>query len=171
MPSLLREIGQTRPFTSPAEEAYLSVLRTAEVLQRGVAELLRGYGLTGTQYNVLRILRGGPADGLPCTEIGERMITFESDVTRLLDRLQRFGWVERERATTDRRVVMTRITESGLALLARLDEPVTALHRDQLAGLSADDIRQLNVLLERTRASARATEKVDGDGERVAARR
>lgn len=162
MSSLSREIGQTRPSSSPAEEVHLSVLRTAEVLQRGVAELLRGYGLTSTQYNVLRILRGGPAEGMPCTEIGERMITFESDVTRLLDRLQRLGWVERERDTSDRRVVITRITAEGLALLGRLDEPVAELHRDRLAGLDADALRQLLALLEETRASVRDAEAAGG---------
>lgn len=159
MSTLSREIGQTRPFASLAEEAYLTVLRTAEVLERGVAELLRGYGLTATQYNVLRILRGGPAEGLPCSEIGDRMITFESDVTRLLDRLQRLGWVERERDTADRRVVISRLTDAGRALVARLDQPVTELHRQRLAGLDEAELRQLVALLDRTRASVRAAEQ------------
>jgi len=157
-PSLSREIGQTRPFSSTAEEAHLSVMRTAEVLARGVVELLREYGLTATQYNVLRILRGGPGEGMPCSAIGERMITFESDITRLLDRLQKLGWVERERATDDRRVVLSRITEAGLALLARLDEPVKELHLQRLAGLDEEELRQLIGLLERARSSARAAE-------------
>ena len=163
MPSLSREIGQTRPFSSTAEEAHLSVMRTAEVLQRGVVELLREYGLTATQYNVLRILRGGPAEGLPCSAIGERMITFESDITRLLDRLQKLGWVERERATDDRRVVLSRITDAGLDLLARLDAPVKELHLRRLAGLDEAELQQLVALLERARTSARAADLPAGD--------
>ena len=158
MPSLSREIGQTRPFSSAAEEAHLSVLRTAEVLARGVVELLRPYGLTTTQYNVLRILRGGPAEGLPCSAIGERMVTHESDMTRLLDRLQKLGWVVRERDTVDRRVVLSRITEEGRALLARLDEPVAGFHRHRLTGMDDAEVAQLIALLERVRASARAAD-------------
>ena len=163
MPSLSREIGQTRPFSSVAEEAHLSVMRTAEVLERGVVELLRDYGLTATQYNVLRILRGGPSEGLPCSAIGERMITFESDITRLLDRLQKLGWVERERATDDRRVVLSRITRPGLELLARLDAPVKEFHLKRLAGLDEAELQQLIALLERARTSARAADQQTGD--------
>lgn len=158
MPSLSREIGQSRPFSSAAEEAHLSVLRTAEVLARGVVELLRPYGLTTTQYNVLRILRGGPAEGLPCSAIGERMVTHESDMTRLLDRLQKLGWVVRERDTVDRRVVLSRITDEGRELLARLDGPVAEFHRHRLTGMDDAEVAQLIALLERVRASVRASD-------------
>ena len=150
------ELKQSRPFASYAEEAQLGVLRTAEVLGRGTAELLRPYGLTPTQYNVLRILRGAGPEGLPCAEIGTRMLTHEPDVTRLLDRIQKAGLIMRERAAADRRVVLTRITERGLALLARLDGPVAELSRRRLDGLSESDVRSLIRLLDAVRATAAA---------------
>jgi DNA-binding MarR family transcriptional regulator len=148
------ELKQSRPFASAAEEAQLGVQRTAEVLGRGTAELLRPYGLTPTQYNVLRILRGAGPEGLPCAEIGTRMLTHEPDVTRLLDRLQKAGLIARARAAADRRVVLTRITESGLVLLARLDGPVAELSRRRLGALSDGDLRSLIHLLDAVRAAA-----------------
>jgi DNA-binding MarR family transcriptional regulator len=152
--TLQQELKQSRPFASPAEEAQLGVLRTAEVLARAAAELLRPYGLTPTQYNVLRILRGAGPEGLPCSEIGARMVTHEPDVTRLLDRLHRAGHVSRERAESDRRVVLTRITPEGLALLARLDGPVAEADARRGGVLTPDELRTLIGLLDRLRAAA-----------------
>src|SRR5215471_12619391 len=94
---LQAEIKQTRPFSGPEQEAYLSLLRTTDKLQTAIEGELKKFGLTGTQYNALRILRGAGAEGLPCSEIGERMITRDPDITRLLDRLQKRGLVERIR--------------------------------------------------------------------------
>jgi len=148
------ELKQSRPFASAAEEAQLGVLRTAEVLGRGTVELLRPFGLTPTQYNVLRILRGAGPEGLPCAEVGTRMLTHEPDVTRLLDRLQRAGLIARARAVEDRRVVLTRITEAGLALLERLDAPVAELSRRRLGTISESDLRSLIRLLDAVRAAA-----------------
>jgi DNA-binding MarR family transcriptional regulator len=154
-PSVLHaELRLNRAFRNMAEEAMLSVYRTSEVLVRGTVELLRPYGLTATQYNVLRILRGAEEDGLPCSEIGARMVTHEPDVTRLLDRLQRMGYVERERATTDRRVVLTRITASGLELLARLDDPVNDLDQRRMGVLSEAELATLVELLAKVRRAA-----------------
>ncbi len=149
--SLQAELRQGRPFGSLADEAHLSVLRTAEVLARGTAELLRPYSLTPTQYNVLRILRGAGSAGLPCSEIGARMVTHEPDVTRLLDRMNRMGLIARERGTADRRVVMTRITDEGLALLTRLDRPMTELNQQQVGWLSEAELRGLVDVLARVR--------------------
>jgi DNA-binding MarR family transcriptional regulator len=154
--TLHAELQLRRPFMGTGEEALLSVYRTAEVLLRGTMELLRPYGLTATQYNVLRILRGRGPEGLPCSEIGARMVTHEPDVTRLLDRLQRMGYVERERATTDRRVVLTHITEAGLELLARIDAPITELDERRLGVLSEEELRALIALLEKVRGAAAA---------------
>jgi DNA-binding MarR family transcriptional regulator len=154
MPSLTTELKQRRPFESASQEAHLSVLRTASLLERGLVETLRPYGITPTQYNVLRILRGAPAEGLPCSDIGSRMITHEPDVTRLLDRLQKMGFTQRERASSDRRVVLTHITPLGRQIVDRLDRPIRELHERQLAALGPDDHRTLIRLLEAVRSSA-----------------
>ncbi|HEY8670823.1 MAG TPA: MarR family transcriptional regulator, partial [Terriglobales bacterium] len=98
-------------------------------------------------YNVLRILRGEPK-GLPCGEIGCRMITRDPDITRLLDRLEKRGLISRIRDTEDRRVVLTRISSEGLKALSRLDVPVQDAHRKQLGHLGRERLRQLADLLE-----------------------
>src|ERR1700681_4665391 len=116
--SLQAELKQKIPFTSREAEAYLSLLRTADALQAQVEAQLKEFGLTGTQYNALRILRGAGPEGLPCREIGERMIT------RLLDRLEDRGFVQRSRAKHDRRVIYGRITAAGLKLLREMDVPL-----------------------------------------------
>src|SRR5690348_11446657 len=123
-PSLRSEIKQTKPFASLEEEAQLNLERTAAVLGHAFAESLKPYGVTPTQYNVLRILRGAGAEGLCRNEVRDRLISQVPDVTRLLDRLEDSGLIERERSTTDRRQVATRITAAGLELLQALDEPV-----------------------------------------------
>src|SRR5581483_10329175 len=106
----------------PEEIAFLDLARTTEMLSWPLIQLLKTEDLSPPQYNVLRILRGSP-DGLPCSEIGGRMITRDPDITRLLDRLEKRSLIARGRDENDRRVVLTRITPEGLALLARLDEP------------------------------------------------
>jgi DNA-binding MarR family transcriptional regulator len=108
--------------------------------------VLKAEELSGTQYNVLRILRGAP-EGLACGEIGNRMITRDPDITRLLDRLEKRTLISRCRETTDRRTVVTRITREGLKLLDRLDEPVQELHRKQLGHLGRERLKALCELL------------------------
>ncbi|MGB6357492.1 MAG: MarR family transcriptional regulator, partial [Candidatus Acidiferrales bacterium] len=119
-----------RPAACLEEAAFLDLLRTSDVLARGVVHVLKPDGLSPTQYNVLRILRGSP-EGLPCGEIAGRMITRDPDITRLLDRLEKRGLILRTRQNQDRRTVLTRITPAGLRLLARLDAPVQRAHRQQ----------------------------------------
>jgi DNA-binding MarR family transcriptional regulator len=116
-------------------------------MQRGVTELLKKAHLTTAQYNVLRVLRGAGADGLACGQVGERLIRHDPDVTRLVDRLARRGFVVRARERTDRRVVRTRITERGLELLASLDGPIDALHEEQLGYMSESQLSELSSLL------------------------
>jgi len=134
----------------PEEVTYLELCRTADILSRGVSEVLKVEELSPNQYNVLRILRGAP-EGLPCGEIGTRMITRDPDITRLLDRLEKRGLIVRSREAQDRRRVMARIERAGLHLLARLDEPVREAHRRQLGHLGRDRLRNLNELLEMVR--------------------
>ncbi len=122
------------------------MLRTTDALSRPLAALLKTEKVSTSQYNVLRILRGAPA-GLPCREIGERMISRDPDITRLLDRLERRSLVARCRDNPDRRTVLTRITPEGRQLLARLDAPLTGTHRRLLGHLGPQRLRSLTQLL------------------------
>ncbi|PYX26624.1 MAG: MarR family transcriptional regulator [Acidobacteria bacterium] len=148
---LQEELKQTVPFSSREQEAYLSLLRTSDALQSRVEAKLKDFGLTGTQYNALRILRGAGADGIPCSEIGERMITRDPDVTRLLDRLQKRGLVERSRGKQDRRVIYGRITGAGLKLLREMDAPLEKHGREILRHVSQANLKLLIDLLEQIR--------------------
>jgi len=133
------------------DQVFFGLLRTADALLRDVERTLKPQELSHTQYNVLRILRGAGPGGLACREIGERMLTRDPDITRLLDRLEARGLVTRERQAKDRRVVKTRITPAGLRLLAALDEPIRTLHRRQMRHLSPARLRVLLELLEEVR--------------------
>jgi DNA-binding MarR family transcriptional regulator len=135
----------------PEEAAFLELLRTTDMLSRPLAQLLKTEELSATQYNVLRILRGTPA-GLTCGEVASRMITRDPDITRLLDRLEKRGLTSRCREARDRRMVLTRITAGGLALLARLDQPVREAHRRQLGHLGPERLRTLSELLSACRS-------------------
>ena len=152
VPQTLRDaIRQRRPFASSAQEVYLNLVRTAAALQDGVEQVLRPHGLSGAQYNILRILRGAGTDGLCRHEIGERLLTRMPDVTRLLDRLEDAGLVLRTRDDEDRRLVRTRLTRDGRTLVDRLDAPVAAEHERALAPLDEGERRTLVALLERAR--------------------
>ena len=146
--------NRARRVPCPEEDVFLELLRTTDMLSRGLVEVLKTENLSPTQYNVLRILRGALA-GLPCGEIANRMITRDPDITRLLDRLEKRGLISRCRQTKDRRMVMARITPDGLTLLARLDEAVQDAHRKQLGHLGRERLRALTELLHvsRTRVS------------------
>ena len=157
-----RETGQHRPVRSSSEEALVALLRTADVVQRQLANVIEPHGITLQQYNVLRILRGGGADGLPTLAIRDRMIEQAPGITRLLDRLERAGLVRRERSSPDRRQVVCHGTPRGLELLRKLDEPVAAADEAVFAALRPDERRALVRLLGRV--------GIDG-GERAPARR
>ena len=153
---LQEELKQSRPFATLEQEALLSVERTAALLGHGVADALRRYGITPTQYNVLRILRGAGDQGLCRNEVRDRLVAQVPDVTRLLDRMEEIGLVDRERAADDRRMVFTRITRKGMQLLARMDEPVARLHQRQLGHLGAAKLRTLIRLLAEARHGSRS---------------
>ncbi len=145
------EIKQAKPLSSLEEEALLSLQRTADQLQWRVSELLKPYGISPTQYNALRILRGAREQGRSCSEIAERMINRDPDITRLIDRLERRGLVQRAREEKDRRVVIARITPAGLELLKGLDRPVEQLTRKILGHLGNQRLTTLIKLLEMAR--------------------
>lgn len=137
----------------PLTEAlvFISLQKTADALGLQAEQLLKPRGLTATQYNVLRILRGAAPQGLPCSAIAERMISHDPDMTRLLDRMERRRLISRERQTEDRRVVKTCITPAGLALLKDLDQPVRELHKCQFRHMPAARLKLLAKLLEDVR--------------------
>lgn len=130
----------------PEEDLFIELVRSADVLARAPARLLRAEELSPAQYNVLRILRGAP-EGLLCGEIAARMISRDPDVTRLVERLRKRGLVSRCRETSDRRRVLVRIAWPGLALLARLDGPVRQLHREQFGHMGSRQLHELQQLL------------------------
>ena len=147
------ELKSSRPYDLLEEEAHLSIMRTAALYEHAIAQVLKPHGLTPTQYNVLRILRGAGAAGLCRNEVGDRLLRQVPDVTRLLDRMTEQKLIGRERADTDRRMVRTHITARGLALLADLDGPVRAFHRSRLKGISQQKLRQLVDALAEIRAA------------------
>ena len=146
-PTLQQDLKQKKPFRSLQQEAYLSVVRTSTALTDAMEELVKSRGISATQYNVLRILRGSDVEGLCRNALRDRMLTRMPDMTRLLDRMEEAGLVVRVREGEDRRMVMTRITAKGRGLLDDLDAPVMALHRKQMAGLTDAQLRSLSDLL------------------------
>ena len=159
MAKLSEEI-QSKPFLHPEEEAMLSIVRTADVLMQRVNKLLKQFDISGSQYNVLRILRGSTA-GLSCGQISDRMISRDPDVTRLLDRMEARGLLARERSGQDKRIVIARITTEGLDLMAKLDPLVTEQHRQQLGKLGEPRLRQLIELLEHARETPKEGKDID----------
>lgn len=149
---LQAELKQNKPFKSLREEVLLQIARTAAVLGHDLDHTLRQYGVTQTQYNVLRILRGAGPSGLCRHEIGSRLVTMVPDVSRLVDRMTRSGLLTRARDPEDRRMVKACITEKGLLVLAGLDIPSSSLSDARLAHISDADLQQLIALLESVRA-------------------
>jgi len=148
--SLQEEIKKRQPFAVAEQEAALNLARTCDAQHADLARLVKAHGLTGPQYNVLRILRGA-AEPLCGLEIASRMITQLPDITRLLDRLEAAGLVDRSRTEADRRVVLNGITAPGLARLAALDEPILEAHRRHFGHLTRAELRELNRLLVKAR--------------------
>ena len=149
--SIQSEIQQTKPFSTLEEEALVSLQRTADQLHWRMSEMLKEHGVSPTQYNALRILRGAKDEGRACSEIAERMINRDPDITRLVDRLERRGLVARSREDRDRRVITTRITPAGLKLLDSLDRPIEDFNRRLLGPLGEQRLRTLIQLLDAAR--------------------
>ncbi|MDE3187989.1 MAG: MarR family transcriptional regulator [Acidobacteriota bacterium] len=151
MAGLKREIAQERPFTSVHEETFLNLLRTADCLHRAFQRRSRDWGVTSTQYNVLRILRGAQPQGLTCSAIGDRMITAVPDITRLLARLKALKLIRQQRDRRDRRVMWTHISDAGLKLLRDMDPVIQLAPRELLGHLSEPELAELTRLLELAR--------------------
>jgi DNA-binding MarR family transcriptional regulator len=144
--SLAREIGNRGPFRAPEQEAYLNLLRTADELARDFSRLCRRFGITDSQYNALRILRGH-GKRVSTRTIAQEMVSPRPDITRLVDRLERAGLATRQRGRDDRRIVWVTITAKGLNLLTKLDRPVLELHKRQLGHLGKQKLTTLSRLL------------------------
>lgn len=152
--SIQTEIKQGKPFESLEQEAFLALLWTADRLQWRLAEALKPHGLSPTQYNALRILRGAGKQGLACSEVAERMITRDPDITRLMDRLGRMGLVQRGRGEEDRRVVVAKITPKGAYLLKQLDPVMRQFLQGLLGHMGVKRLNSLLDLLAKTGAAA-----------------
>ncbi|MBZ5602574.1 MAG: MarR family transcriptional regulator [Acidobacteriia bacterium] len=151
MDTLRREIKQSKPFANLREETLLNIWRTADAVSQDLQRLLKSHGVSQTQYNVLRILRGAGKAGIASGEIGSRLIARDPDITRLMDRLERAGLAQRGRLKEDRRVILARITPKGLKLLADLDHPVMQLIDQTLGHMNASRLKTLIGLLEEAR--------------------
>jgi DNA-binding MarR family transcriptional regulator len=147
---LQRELKKRGPFASLAQEVLLSIARTSDQLLVRAERLMRKYGLTGSQYNVLRILRG-EGKPLPILEIASRMVQVVPGITGLIDRLEAADFVHRDRSTEDRRVILVSITDKALSVLAAIDEPLQSLEEKLLRCLSLDERRDLIRVLEKVR--------------------
>jgi DNA-binding MarR family transcriptional regulator len=145
--NLQEEIKQTKPFGSLQEELWLNLSRTAAALGHLIEQKLRPRGLSPTQYNVLRILRGAGEKGLCQFEIAERLVAQVPDVPRIVDRMEKAGWVQRTRGVEDRRLVLASLTPAGLALAAELDAPMAEILCGLFGDLSEAEMRQMNKLL------------------------
>lgn len=154
---ILEELQQRKPFRHLEEEVFLNIQRTADSMMQEIHDVLRPFGLSVTQYNVLRILRGAGAAGVTCKDIAARMITRDPDITRLLDRLERRNLLTRARAKEDRRFVSIRITDEGLALLGDLDLPIENKQLELMSHATPQQLRDVIELLELLRDRVRAS--------------
>ena len=153
---LQRELKKRQPFEAPEIEAILNILRTSDQFDNRFGRLFREFGLTCSQYNVLRILRG-EGKPLPCSEIAERMVQVVPAITGLIDRLEKQDLVRRQRCTEDRRVVYIKLTAKAVKLLKKIDRPDIELHKQLIGHLTRKELKELNRLLEKARESLRPT--------------
>lgn len=147
--------ARVSPRRTREQQVFLGILKAADLLDGELAEMLRPAELSPTQYNVLRILRAAGEEGLPCGQIGQRMLTRDPDITRLLDRMEKRGALVRLRDGGDRRVVRARLTPAGIKALGELDEPVARLHERQLGHLRPAELKTLAGLLSKARERTR----------------
>ena len=153
--SLGREIKQKRPFRAAEEEAYLNIIKTANELSSAFFRFLKPFGISLVQYNILRILGGAGADGLPGVEIANRLVTKVPDITRLIDRLEKMSFVRRVRSSSDRRVIFIQITEKGIRALKEMDAPTLELLKRMLGHLSSEELTMVSKLMVKARKALR----------------
>ena len=159
---LQKQLKKQQPFDSLEQEAYLNLLRTHNMLSAAPNRLLKQNALSSAQYNILRILEGNLAEGLPCLEIVSQMVTRVPDITRLVDRLEEAGLVTRNRSLEDRRVVLIALTDKGKLLIGSMHDPLNQIHQDTLGHLSHEELTELNRLLVKSREKAEAAHSNSG---------
>jgi DNA-binding MarR family transcriptional regulator len=140
-----------RRFDSPEQEAYLALWRTYDRLRAIEDDFFERWGLTAQQYNVLRLLRAAHPEPVPTLGLVAKLVSRAPDITRMVDRLEAGGWVTRTRSTSDRRAVLVAITDTGVALLDDMAEPLRACHGKQLGHLTRTELDTLITLLSRAR--------------------
>lgn len=148
--SLKDELKKRGPFDSIEQEAMLAILRTSDLLENRLARLLREYGITQSQYNVMRILRG-EAKPLPCLEVANRMIQVAPAITRVVDQLLELHYITKTQSDADRRVFTIELTAAGKRLLKKLDTPVLDLHARLLGKIGKSDLKTLLRILQEAR--------------------
>lgn len=151
---LKAELNKHGDWESPEQEAYINIMRTHSLLSMQFDRLFREHGISSPQYNILRILRGHDEAGLPSLEIASQMIACVPDITRLLDRLEKAGYVTRERSTEDRRVVRVKISRNGRKFLAELDGPIRDSEQAVLGHMARKDLKELSKLMTKARQYA-----------------
>lgn len=147
----LEELIKQDSFADIRQKAMLDILVTSSWITSILSGAMSSFGLTPAQYNVLRILRGADPDRMTCSDIGSRLLDRTPDVTRLLNRLEASGHIERARSRADRRVVEVGITDRGRALLEIMDPEIKELQARVSRHLSDDDLSNLSRLLEQYR--------------------
>ncbi|WP_437186660.1 MarR family winged helix-turn-helix transcriptional regulator [Planctomicrobium sp. SH668] len=150
MGQLQKDLKKKKPFEQPAQEAILNLLRTSDLYQNRFGRLFRKFGITDSQYNVLRILRG-EGTPLPSLEIASRMIQVVPAITGLIDRLEKQEFVSRQRCVQDRRVIFIQLTPKATALLEQMDDAVDELHHELIGHLTHSELKELIRLLEKAR--------------------
>jgi DNA-binding MarR family transcriptional regulator len=150
--TLREEIKKRKPFTSVEQEAMLAIMRTSDLLENRLARLLRDYGLTMSQYNVLRILRG-EGKPMPCLEVAQRMIQVAPAITRVVDQLLALELITKTQSEEDRRIFTIELNPAAGRLLAKLDEPVLQLHASLMRGAKKSDLKSLIHTLNQIRSS------------------
>lgn len=159
---LQQQLRKQQPFDSLELETFLNLLRTHNMVAAAPGRLMKRHGLSSAQYNILKILDSQPGDGLPCLEIVQQMVTRVPDITRLVDRLAEAQLVERNRISSDRRVVMISITEKGRQLVETIRKPLLEIHQQNLGHMTQDELSQLNQLLVKARVRAEVALLNDG---------
>lgn len=134
---------------SPSRTAYINLIATSDIIHSDFAKLFRAHGITATVFNAMRIIIKGPKEGLPVGKVGAGLIQQVPDITRLLDRMERDGWVKRKRSKVDRRSVTALLTAEGKRKCESLYAEVTRLHRSQMAHMSDRDLKTMAKLLAR----------------------
>ncbi|MEM8947243.1 MAG: MarR family transcriptional regulator [Planctomycetota bacterium] len=154
-PTLQSELKKRTPFASVEQEAALAIMRTSDLIENRLARLFREYGLTSSQYNVLRILRG-EGKPMPCLDVAERMIQVAPAITRVVDQLLKLELINKTQSTEDRRVYMVELRPAAKQLLRKMDQPVLHLHATLMDGVSAKNQKDLVRVLEKVRAAIKS---------------